>query len=251
MMRVTFLGTGTSRGVPVVGCTCSTCRSSNPKNKRLRSSVLVEEDVRVLIDASVDFRQQMLTYEVESLDALILTHHHADHILGIDDLFPFTARSGKALPMFLSEVTLEEITTTFRHLFDGQRRKGVARLQPQVIRNNFRIGSLLFEPIEVLHGELPIFGFRIGDFAYLTDVSHIPKHSRKKLEGLRCLVLDGLRYRPHPTHFTIPQAVEISRKLSPKQTYLMHLTHDVEHEKARTELPAGVDLAYDGLILEF
>ncbi len=250
-MRVTFLGTGTSRGIPVVGCDCVVCRSSDPHDKRLRSSILIEDDRTILVDASVDFRQQMLRAGVRNLDAVIFTHHHADHILGLDDVFPFTARSGKALPIFANAGTLHELRLTFRHLFTAKPSGGVARIEPHIVTGEFRIGNLTFEPIDVLHGSLTVLGLRVGAFAYLTDVNRIPEKSLAKLQGLDCLVLDGLRFRSHPTHFSIQEAVEAALSIGARRTYLIHMSHDVEHAGTTESLPSGMELAYDGLLLEF
>lgn len=250
-MRVTFLGTGTSRGVPVVGCRCAVCLSADPRNKRLRSSILVQENgACVVIDASTDFRQQMLRECVETLDAVVLTHHHADHILGLDDVFPYYVRAGRNLPLFASAATLREVGTTFRHLFGAPQYPRLARLEPREISGPFRIRELELEPVDLLHGNLPILGFRISSFAYLTDVSHIPDQSWSRLEGLDCVVLDALRYRKHPTHFTIAEAVRAAERIGARRTYLIHMCHDVDHQTLSAELPAGVEPAFDGLVLE-
>jgi phosphoribosyl 1,2-cyclic phosphate phosphodiesterase len=250
-MRVTFLGTGTSRGVPVVGCRCAVCMSEDPRNKRLRSSILVQgEGSSVVIDASTDFRQQMLREWVETLDAVVLTHHHADHILGLDDVFPYYVRAGRNLPLYGSAATLQEVSTTFRHLFGSSRYPLLAQLEPREISGPFRINDLELEPVDLLHGNLPILGFRISSFAYLTDVSHIPEPSWSRLEGLDCVVIDALRYRKHPTHFTIAEAVQAAQRIGARQTYLIHMCHDVDHQTLSAELPAGVEPAFDGLVLE-
>jgi len=249
-MRVTFLGTGTSRGVPVIGCECRVCRSDNARNRRLRCSALIEADVTVLIDTSSDFRQQMLAQDVKHLDAVVYTHHHADHVLGMDDLFPLTARSSRALPVYADSQTMGELKVTFRHMFNNSGYGGVARIQPNEITGAFSIGSLKFEPIRLFHGKMPILGFRVGRFAYLTDVSHIPEESIARLNDLDYLVLDGLRYRPHPTHFSIDQALEAAGRIGAKQTLLIHMSHDVDHDEGNAALPEGVELAYDGLQIQ-
>lgn len=250
-MRVTFLGTGTSRGIPVVGCDCAVCRSGDPRDKRLRSSILIESDRTVLVDASVDFRQQMLRADVHELDAVIFTHPHADHILGLDDVFPYTIRSGKALPIYANAGTLHELRLTFRHLFARNPSGGVARIEPSVVTGEFQIGNLTFEPIDVLHGSMTVLGLRVGAFAYLTDVNRIPEESLARLHGLDCLVLDGLRFRRHPTHFSIHEAIEVAGTIGARRTYLIHMCHDVEHAKTNESLPPGMELAYDGLVLTF
>lgn len=249
-MRVIFLGTGTSRGIPTVGCDCRVCTSSNPKNKRLRSSILIESEVNVVIDTSVDFRAQMLRHNVKHVDAVLYTHSHADHILGLDDVYPFNLWSNTTTRLYASSATLKELKITFRHLFKGEFRSGVPCVELTPIEGNFRIGDLEFEPVEVLHGDLPVLGFRVGTFAYVTDVSSIPEKSLEQLKGLEYLVLDGLRYDSHPKHFSLSQAAEMAQRLGAGQTYLVHMNHDVDHDEGNAFLPPSVRLAYDGQILE-
>lgn len=250
-MRVTFLGTGTSRGIPVIGCTCATCSSQHPFNHRLRASVLLKTaNSAVVIDTSVDFRTQMLRHRVRELDAVVFTHHHVDHILGLDDVYPFNVRSGKPLPVYGRRETLEEVQTTFRYLFSERRYPGVPQVELNVVSDVFHVGQLSIEPVEVAHGKLLINGYRIGNFAYITDVSGIPEASVRKLSGVEYLVLGGLRFRPHVSHFSISQAVEMARRIEPRHTFLVHMSHEVEHFDASRKLPAGVALAYDGLVLE-
>jgi len=250
-MKVTFLGTGTSRGIPVIGCGCRVCRSANPKNKRLRSSLLVESQVvTVVIDTSVDFRAQMLRQDVRRLDAVIFTHSHADHVLGLDDVFPLSVRTGRAIPAYASPETLDQLKVTFRYLFAENRYPGIAEVDLRVIDGPFQIGDLGFQPIEVFHGEMPVLGFRVGQLAYVTDVSRIPDSSLQRLEGLKYLILDGLRYRPHVSHFSLSQAAEIAVRLKPEMTYLIHMSHDVDHDEGNKILPPSVSLSYDGLVLE-
>ncbi len=249
-MRVTFLGTGTSRGIPVIGCGCSVCKSSNPENKRLRTSVLIESEVTVVIDASVDFRTQMLRQDVTSLDAVVLTHAHVDHILGLDDVYPFNVSSGNHMPVYASPETLNEIRLTFRYLFSETKYPGIPALALLPVDGPFQIGELHFEPIPVLHGRLPILGYRIGSFAFLTDVSEIPEESFEKLQGVKYLALDALRERPHYSHFSLGEAVQAAERIGATQTYLVHMCHDLEHDSTNRELPDSVALAYDGLVWE-
>lgn len=249
-MRVTFLGTGTSRGIPVVGCNCQVCLSPDPRNKRLRPSILVESELSVVIDTSVDFREQMLRYAVQRLDAVVYTHSHVDHILGLDDIYPFYIRSRKPMPIYASSETLAELKITFRYLFQEPVYPGIPRVELIPINGPFQIGDLQFEPVRVFHGGMPVLGFRVGRFAYVTDVNHIPQQSLEQLKGLEYLVLDGLRYRSHPTHFTLEQAAAVAVALGARQTYLVHMCHDVEHQQANASLPPSVRLAYDGLALE-
>lgn len=249
-MRVTFLGTGTSRGIPVIGCDCEICRSKDPRNKRLRSSILIQKRTAVVIDTSVDFRYQMLRAGVRELDGVVFTHHHADHVLGLDDVYPFNIWSGKAIDAFADPETGRELRATFRYLFNSDRHGGIPQVQLHEINGPFRIGDLHFIPIRVFHGRLPILGYRIGSFAYLTDVSHIPESSVKQLRGITTLVIDGLRFKRHPTHFTIPEAIEAASEIGAKTTFLIHMSHDVDHVKVSRSLPPGVELAYDELVLE-
>ncbi len=249
-MRVTFLGTGTSRGIPVIGCGCPVCKSSSPENKRLRTSVLIESEVTVVIDASVDFRTQMLRQDVKNLDAVVLTHAHVDHILGLDDVYPFNVRSGTHMPVYASPETLEEIRKTFRYLFSANRYPGIPSLELLPVDGPFQIGELCFEPIPVVHGRLPILGYRIGSFAFITDVSEIPEESFEKLQGVKYLTLDALRERPHYSHFSLDEAVQAAARIGATQTYLVHMCHDLEHESTNRKLPDSVALAYDGLVWE-
>ena len=249
-MRVTFLGTGTSRGIPVIGCGCEVCKSNNPENKRLRTSVLIESEVTVVIDASVDFRTQMLRQDVRSLDAVVLTHAHVDHILGLDDVYPFNIRSGTHMPIYASSETLNEVRKTFRHLFSERKYPGIPSLALHPVDGPFQIGELHFEPIPVVHGRLPILGYRIGSFAFITDVSEIPEQSFEKLQGVKYLALDALRERSHYSHFSLGEAVEAAERIGATQTYLVHMCHDLEHQSTNRELPDSVALAYDGLVWE-
>ncbi len=249
-MRITFLGTGTSRGIPVIGCGCEVCTSDDPRNKRLRTSVLIESDATVVIDASVDFRAQMLRHQVKNLDSVVLTHAHVDHILGLDDLYPFNVRTGRHMPIYGSSETLEEVRITFRYLFSERGYPGIPSLTLHPIDGPFQIGDLRFEPIPVLHGRLSIFGYRVGPFAFLTDVSEIPEESYEKLSGVRYLALDALRERSHYSHFSLNEAVEAAARIGPDQTYLVHMCHDLDHESANRRLPDFVSLAYDGLVWE-
>ncbi len=203
-----------------------------------------------MIDASVDFRTQMLRAQVKSLDAVVITHSHVDHILGLDDVFPFNIWSRKSMPVYASPATLRELQITFRYLFFGPRYPGIPSLELLPIEGTFRVGDLEFEPIEVFHGKMPVLGFRLGNFAYVTDVSRIPKRGLERLTGVTHLALDGLRYKSHPTHFSLDQAAEMAIRLGAQETYLVHMCHDVEHDEGNRYLPEGVRLGYDGLVWE-
>lgn len=253
-MKVIILGTGTSQGVPVIGCKCETCLSENPKDKRLRTSAYIEiNDSKLMIDTSVDFRMQMLRNNISDLDAVLYTHHHVDHIFGLDDLRQITQRYDKTIDIYGNKNTLDEMRITFRYVFDKQliRHNSVPKVKFHNRTNRkFTAAGIEVVPVLVHHGNIKIFGYRINDFAYITDASAIDEKEMEKLKGLKVLVLNALRIRPHPTHFNLQQAVEISKILKPEKTYFTHLTHDILHDKINKTLPKGIELAYDGLELE-
>lgn len=253
-MKVTLLGTGTSTGVPMIGCGCRTCRSTDPRDKRLRVSALIQQDdTTVLIDTSADFRQQMLTYDVRWLDAVFYTHSHYDHIAGFDDLRAFQFLHRKAPPCYGDAETVEYIKQTFPYAFGRavQAGGGLPSVPFTVIDEEpVLVQELLVEPLRLAHGVLTILGFRIGGFAYLTDCSAIPPSTIEKLQGLEVLVLDGLRYLAHPTHFSIDESLEVARKIGAGMTYLTHMNHDVLHAEAEQRFPSNVRLGYDGLSFE-
>lgn len=252
-MKVIILGTGTSQGVPVIGCKCETCLSSNSKDKRLRTSAYINVDgVRLLIDTSIDFRQQMLKNKIDDIDAVLFTHHHVDHINGMDDLRQITQKHDKVIDLYGNKKTMDELKVTFRYVFDEEliAHHAVPRVTFHEIQNEkFKIKDVEIIPIECMHGRLPIFGYRINNFAYLTDCSSISDEELLKLEDLKVLVINALRIRPHPTHFNLQQAIEIAKKLKPKKTYFTHITHDILHDKINASLPKGIELGYDGLEL--
>lgn len=251
MIRVTVLGTGTSTGVPSVACDCPTCRSSDPHDRRLRTSLLLQsETTTVLIDTSLDFREQMLRHAVMQIDAVVYTHHHFDHIGGFDDIRPYNGRSGKAMPLYGMPRTLEVLAQTFPYAFSEPEQVGGG--VPQVLtipidEHPFTIGDITFQPIPLWHGRLRVNGYRIGSFAYCTDTNAIPEASMAMLRGLDTLILDGLRWAPHPTHFTVDEALAIARELSPQHTWLTHIAHQVRHADGNAYLPPNVRLAYDNL----
>lgn len=250
-MKVIILGTGTSQGIPVIGCQCETCTSKNHKDKRLRTSAYIESgNKKILIDTSIDFRQQMLRNKLNDVDAVLYTHHHVDHINGMDDLRQITQRYDKVIDLYGNRLTIDEMKISFRYVFFEElvKYKSVPLVKFNYIENkDFNLDKIKITPVECLHGDLKIFGYRIGDFAYLTDCSFIDEEELKKLKGLKVLVLNALRIRPHPTHFNLQQAIEVAKKLKPKMTYLTHLTHDILHDKINASLPKGIELAYDGL----
>jgi len=253
-MRITLLGTGTSVGVPMIGCKCKVCRSTDPHDKRLRVSVLIKHRKHnILIDTSADFRQQMLTHGVSHLEAVLYTHEHYDHIAGFDDLRAFQFLRQKAPTCYASAAVAAHIRKTFDYAFGAAIQEGGGLPEVDLLEiddHPFSVLGLNIVPIPIQHGALPIFGFRIGTFAYLTDCSEIPESSYALLEGLDTLVLDGLRFKPHPTHLSIDQAIEQAKRIAPRITYLTHINHDILHAKTERMLPKNVRLGYDGLTFE-
>ena len=247
-MKITVLGSGTSSGVPAVGCSCSVCRSKNPRNRRTRCSILVEADGgRLLVDTSPDLRFQLLRENVGAIDGVLYTHAHADHLHGIDDLRPLSYR--KNLPLYGSEEILEEIRSRFPYIFGRtvQRGGGKPDLQTVAVRESFSAAGMMITPIPVYHGVIPIYGYRFGDFVYITDCSRIPEESFSLLAGCRFMILGGLRYETHETHFSINEALEVIKKTGPERAWLTHICHDVDHDTLRSELPGHIEPAYDGL----
>ncbi len=253
-MRVTLLGTGTSTGVPMIGCGCEVCLSKDPHDKRLRVSAMIESgDTRLIIDTSADFRQQMLAHHVKQISAILYTHHHYDHIAGFDDLRAFLFLYRKAPKCFALQSTYDFIRRTFAYAFGDaiQSGGGLPEADFEIVRDTkFTVEGLDVTPIPLMHGLLPILGYRVGSFAYLTDCNAIPDASLALLQGLDVVVLDGLRYQPHSTHLSIHEAIEYAHRIGAKQTYLTHMNHDVLHSRASKELPAGIALGFDGLSFE-
>ena len=251
-MRLTFLGTGTSTGIPLIGCSCEVCRSSDPRDCRTRPSLLVEFDGHaVVIDTSPDFRAQALREKMERLDAVLFTHEHADHILGLDDVRGFYFRQQAPIPIYAGARCMASIRQVFAYIFDANYPYGgLAKLTPNVIEGSFPLWGQAFTPIPVFHGSLPILGFRFGNAAYVTDFSAIPDSSQALLEGLEVLVLAALRHKPHPAHSTVEQSLAMVERLKPRQTYFTHIAHELGHRQTGSGLPPHVELAYDGLKLE-
>ena len=252
-MKLTFLGTGTSAGVPMVGCTCAVCTSDDPRDQRLRSSVLIEAGgMTLLIDAGPDLRQQLLRADVKRLDAVLLTHAHIDHIAGLDELRAFNFFQKKAMPILASAATLDAVKRMFAYAFEKEKYPGTPDLQLRTIENApFTLGGLELTPVEVQHYRMPVFGFRIGGLAYITDAKSIAPEEKRKLQGLEVLVLNALRRETHISHFTLAEALALADELTPRQAYFTHVSHQMgRHADVSTELPSGVAFAHDQLVLE-
>jgi phosphoribosyl 1,2-cyclic phosphate phosphodiesterase len=267
-LKITLLGTGTSHGVPMIGCRCAVCRSTDPRDKRTRPSILIEIGhqsapaaesspiagaVRnILVDTSTDLRAQALTHDVTRIDAILFTHSHADHILGLDEVRRFNVLQREAVPCYADQSTLDDIRRTFGYIFGNATAAGGGL--PQILLSRiagpFSLGGLEIVPVPIFHGQRPILGFRLGSFAYLTDCSRIPDASWPLVGGVRTLVIDALRERPHPTHFSVSEALEAVARIGPDRAYFTHVCHDLGHAETCARLPAGVELAYDGLVLE-
>jgi phosphoribosyl 1,2-cyclic phosphate phosphodiesterase len=251
---LTVLGSGTSMGVPTIGCDCAVCHSADARDRRTRPSVLVEYNGRVvLIDTTPDFREQAIRENIRQLDAVLYTHTHADHILGIDDLRPLSFRhKPRRLPLYARPHDAQFIRDMFRYIFDGNYKfGGLPLVEMNSLDGPLELFGAVFEPIPVIHGEAEICGFRFGSAAYLTDHSEIPAASLNKLSNLDILFLDALRHKPHPTHSTVEHSLEVVEHLKPRRAFFTHICHDLPHEETNKSLPENVRLSYDGMKLEF
>jgi len=250
---LTVLGSGTSMGVPTIGCTCRVCTSDDPHDQRTRPSIMLEYAERcVLIDTTPDFRQQAIREHIRRLDAIVYTHAHADHVLGLDDVRPLSFRSPEKVPLYAFPSTAESLQKMFRYIFDADYKYGsLARVQMKEINGSLDLFGASFEPIKVMHGDAEIHGFRFGSAAYLTDFSEIPAGSMARLHGLDILFLDALRHKPHPTHSTVANSLRLVEELKPQRAFFTHISHDLPHEETNRSLPPHVRLAHDGLKLEF
>ena len=252
-LTITVLGSGTSTGIPVVGCRCAVCRSSHPLNHRTRCSALLRFGrYNILIDTSTDLRQQALRENIRNIDAVLYTHGHADHMHGIDDLRGFNLSSRRAIPLYGSPATLEKIRNSFSYIFDRSEPTGyIPHLELHPRTGPFPLFGQEIVPIPLAHGSMEAYGYRCGPLAYLTDCNAIPEESLALLGGLELLILDGLRFKPHRTHFNIPEAVSAARRIGARQTLLTHLSHEVDHPRDDPQLPEGINLAYDGQTFSF
>ena len=252
-LRITMLGTGTSHGVPMIGCDCAICTSSDPRDQRTRPSILVEYDDRaVLIDTAPELRLQCVANGVRRVDAVLFTHAHADHVTGLDDLRRFNWLQKTVLPCYATRATLDELARMFRYAFvdDPTYPSAKPRLRPVEINGGLELFDRPVVPIELFHGQMPVLGFRFGPFAYCTDCSRIPDASLARLTNLDVLVLDALRPEPHPTHFNLEQAIEMARRIGAGRTYFTHITHAMGHVETNSALPEGMALAHDGQRIE-
>src|SRR6267378_20941 len=251
--RLTVLGSGTSMGVPTIGCDCAVCHSSDPHDRRSRPSVLVEYDNKtILIDTTPDFREQAIREQIRQLDAVLYTHTHADHILGIDDLRPLSFHRNGKIPLYARPEAGQCLRDMFRYIFDDDYKfGGIAQLELKAIDGPIDLFGARFVPVTVIHGETEIYGYRFGSAAYLTDFSDVPEESLKQLEGLDVLFLDALRHKPHPTHSTVENSLNIVKRVKPGRAFFTHICHDLPHQATNASLPPHVRLSYDGMKLEF
>lgn len=254
-IKVTFLGTGTSHGVPMITCECPVCRSKDPRNKRLRSSLMIKDGQgnTLLIDCSKDFREQALRHRIAMVEHILITHLHADHVFGIDELRIYNSKSGRPVKLYLKENFAEEIKTIFPYIYSAPLQKGggITAVENIIVKPGepFTLRDLKITPLRVHHGKLEILGYRINDTAYLTDTSAIPEETYGHLKNLDLLIIGALRLEPHATHFSLDQAIEEARKIGARRTYFTHISHKLDHKKTNAALPPDMKLAHDGLIL--
>ncbi len=252
-MKLTFLGTGTSQGIPVIGCTCQVCQSSDFRDKRLRVSVLFQVgNTNIVIDTGPDFRQQMLRERISKIDAIIYTHQHKDHTAGLDDIRPFNHKHNMDMPLYGRKSVLDQLKTEFSYIFENITYPGIPRVVLNEIKNEeFYIRDIKITPVEVMHHRLPVFGFRIGDISYITDANFISEKEKEKIKGSKVVVINALQKSPHLSHFTLKEAISLIQELNPEKAFLIHMSHTMgTHKKVSTELCDGIEFAYDGLTVE-
>jgi phosphoribosyl 1,2-cyclic phosphate phosphodiesterase len=247
------LGTGTSHGVPMIGCDCPTCTSADPRDRRSRASIVIQtaEGVSVLVDTTPDLRSQALAHNVRRVDAILYTHSHADHVMGLDDVRRYNVLQRSAIPCYGDERTLGDLRRIYSYIFsaDTLGGGGIPQVVLARVAGEFCVGAATFVPVPLMHGSQTILGYRVGSFAYLTDCSGIPDTSWPLLRDVRTVIIDALRDRPHPTHLSVDQALAIVARLAPDRAYFTHMCHDLPHAATSTRLPEHVELAYDGLVL--
>ncbi len=251
-MKITFLGTGTSQGVPVIGCQCNVCKSSNPKDNRLRTSLHIElNKLSIAIDSGPDFRYQMLRTNTKHLNGIIFTHEHKDHTGGLDDIRPFCFKQKEIISLYARQSVLEQIKIQYPYIFAKKRYQGVPEVKLIAVKNkSFKIQDLHIVPINVMHYKLPVFGYRFKDFTYITDASFIEKKELEKIKGTKIMVINGLRKEKHISHFTIDEAIEVVKQINPEHAYITHISHLLGlHSEINPTLPNNISLAYDGLEL--
>lgn len=252
-MKVTFLGTGTSQGVPVIACNCFVCQSLDAKDQRLRCSIHIEVDgLDLVIDTGPDFRRQMLNINAQKLDAVLFTHTHKDHTAGLDDIRPFCFKQNKDIPIYGKQDSIDQIKKEFSYIFSAVKYPGVPQVEVNIIENEvFQIKNTSVLPIEVIHGKMPIFGFRIKNFTYITDASFISEKELEKVKGSEVVVLNALRLKEHHSHFNLDQAIEVAQQINAKTTYFTHLSHYMgKHAEVMKQLPDTIELAHDGLSID-
>ncbi len=254
-LRIDFLGTGTSQGVPVIGCECEVCASSNPKEQRLRTSIAIKKgNTQIVIDSGPDFRQQILRAKIKQLQALVFTHEHKDHISGMDDIRAFNYLQQEPIQLFCTQQVLKALEREYHYVFDEKYSyPGIPQVETHIISKEkpFQIGDMELIPIEVMHLKLPVLGYRVDDFAYITDANYISDKEKVKLKGTKILVIDALRKEKHISHFNLEEALDLIKEIAPQKAYIIHISHHMGlHDEVNKELPANVFLAYDGLSLE-
>ncbi len=251
-MKITFLGTGTSQGIPVITCSCPVCQSADHRDKRLRVSVLIEtSDKTLVIDSGPDFRYQMLRAGVKDLDAILYTHEHKDHVAGLDDIRPFNYLLKKNIDIYATERVQEGLRREFAYIFSEVKYHGLPQIEMHTIgHNSFFVGRTKIEPLDIMHYKLPILGFRIGDFTYITDAKTVPEHTIRKIKGTKTLVINALQRQDHISHFTLNEALDFAAEINAEMTYFTHISHNLGlHADVEQELPDNIKLAYDGLTL--
>lgn len=253
LTKFTFLGTGTSQGIPVIGCNCQVCKSTDSRDKRLRCSLLIETDsIAVCIDIGPDFRQQMLRENATKLDAIVLTHEHMDHLAGLDEIRAFNFTQRRSMKIYATERVQLRLKEQYSYIFINSNYPGIPQIELITIDTEpFEIGDIRFEPIELMHGSMPVLGFRMGEFTYITDANFIEETSKAKIKECQHLVLNALRKEPHYSHFTLQEAINLSNELEAANTYFTHISHQMGlHKYVQAELPSGKQIAYDGLVVE-